>query len=101
MSDCIWIHYARPRPHWYGLDEAARVEKRADWKRVADTSAGKGGAFLGRYHVRGQHDFETVELWRFPTAEAAFEHWSALTAAAYGEFNAFANNIGLAAEAPL
>ncbi len=37
MSDCIWIHYARPRPHWYGLDEAAKAQKRADWKRVADT----------------------------------------------------------------
>jgi hypothetical protein len=71
MSECIWIHYARPRPHWYGLD---------------------------RYHIRGQQDFETVEIWRFLTAEAAFEHWAALTAVAYGELNAFANNIGLAIE---
>ena len=46
----------------------------------------------------GQQDFETVEIWKFPSAEAAFEHWSALTAAGYGELNAFAHNIGLAIE---
>ena len=99
MSDCIWIHYARPRPHWYALDEAARRDKLASWAAVRANSGRSGGTFLGRYHVRGQHDFETVEIWRFPTAEAAFQHWSDLTAAAYGEFNAFANNIGLATEA--
>jgi hypothetical protein len=100
MNDCIWIHYARPRPHWYGLDEDARAERLARWKAVSDSSAKDGGACLGRYHVRGQHDFETVEIWRFPSAEAAFQHWSALTAAGYGELNAFANNIGLSTGAP-
>ena len=65
---------------------------------AAEASLAAGGSRLGRYHIRGQQDFETVEIWRFPSAEAAFEHWSALTAAAYGEFNAFANNIGLAIE---
>jgi hypothetical protein len=100
MSGCIWIHYARPRPHWYGLDDAARGEHEARWRIAADKSVTAGGARLGRYHVRGQHDFETVEIWRFPNAEAAFAHWSALTAAGYGEFNAFANNIGLSFEEP-
>jgi len=96
MGDCIWIHYARPRPHWYGLDEAAKADKQAQWRAVARTSTQTGGTCLGTYHVRGQHDFETVEIWRFPNAESAFEHWSALTGAAYAEFHAFANNIGLA-----
>lgn len=99
MSACIWIHYARPRPHWYGLDASAQQEKRDAWAAVASRSTAEGGSSLGRYHVRGQHDFETVELWRFPDAEAAFRHWAALTAAGYGELNAFANNIGLAEEA--
>ncbi len=99
MSDCIWIHYARPRPHWYGLDEVDRQERRKAWTAVADASATQGGACLGRYHVRGQHDFEIVEIWRFPDAEAAFAHWAALTAAGYGELNAFCNNIGLSAAA--
>ena len=100
MSDCIWIHYARPRPHWYGLDEAEKRDRTATWTAVAEQSTRDGGVFQGRYHVRGQHDFETVETWRFPDAEAAFRHWAALSAAGYGEFNAFANNIGLAVEAP-
>ncbi len=100
MSDCIWIHYARPRPHWYSLDEDAKREKLAAWKAVADASAKAGGVCYGRYHVRGQHDFETVETWRFPDAEAAFRHWAALSGAGYAECNAFANNIGLSVEAP-
>jgi len=99
MSACVWIHYARPRPHWYGLDEATRSAKQARWQAVADASAQAGGTFLGRYHVRGQHDFETVELWCFATPDAAFRHWAALTEAGYGECHAFANNIGLAVEA--
>ncbi len=98
MSACIWIHYARPRPHWYDLDKAAQGKNKAAWTAVAARSTENGGAFLGRYHVRGQHDFETVEIWRFPDAEAAFQHWAELTAAGYGECNAFANNIGLADE---
>ena len=65
MSDCIWIHYARPRPHWYGLDEAERRDRTATWTAVAEQSTRDGGVFQGRYHVRGQHDFETVETWRF------------------------------------
>lgn len=100
MGDCIWIHYARPRPHWYSLDESVRADRQVAWRSVADDSRRKGGVCLGNYHVRGQHDFETVEIWRFPNAESVFEHWSALTGAAYAELYAFANNIGLAAEAP-
>ena len=98
MSDCIWIHYARPRPHWYIQAEAVKREKLAAWQAVAETSVKEGGKCHGRYHVRGQHDFETVETWHFPDAEAAFRHWAALSATGYGEFNAFANNIGLSVE---
>lgn len=94
----IWIHYARPRPHWYSLDDAEQSARQAEWKVAANNSVAAGGACLGRYHVRGQQDFETVEIWRFPDAEAAFAHWAALTRAGYGEFNAFANNIGLSME---
>jgi hypothetical protein len=98
MSACIWIHYARPRPHWYGLDEATRAARQASWREVAAASTEVGGTCLGTYHVRGQHDFETVTLWRFLDADAAFRHWAALTAAGYGECHAFANTIGLAGE---
>lgn len=98
MNDCVWIHYARPRPHWYGLDEAAKAGREAEWRAVTAASRKNGGTCVGTYHVRGQHDFETVEIWRFPSAEAAFDHWSKLTAKGYGEWFAFSNNIGLAAE---
>ena len=79
-------------------DVATQGAHEKTWGAAAEASLAAGGSRLGRYHIRGQQDFETVEIWRFPSAEAAFEHWSALTAAAYGEFNAFANNIGLAIE---
>src|SRR6202451_1052837 len=98
MSECIWIHYARPRPHWYRLDAPIQAAHEKTWAMAAQASLAAGGSRLGRYHIRGQQDFETVEIWRFPRAEAAFEYWSALTAAAYGELNAFANHLGLAIE---
>jgi hypothetical protein len=100
MGDCIWIHYARPRPHWYALDAAAQAARREAWRDLEEASRARGGTPLGTYHVRGQHDFETVTIWRFPDAEAAFAHWAGLTGAQYGEFNAFSNAVGLASEAP-
>jgi len=98
MTDCIWIHYSRPRPHWYLLDEAVQREKLATWDAVRERATGEGAEPTGRYHVRGQHDFQEVEIWRFPSVEAAFEHWSRLTAAGYNELFAFSNNVGLALE---
>lgn len=98
MSACIWIHYARPRPHWYGLDAETQAAHEKSWSEAAAKSVADGGSRVGRFHVRGQQDFETVEIWRFADAETAFDHWARLTAAAYGEFNAFANNIGLSME---
>lgn len=95
MSEYIWIHYSRPRPHWYRLSPADRDARQAQWAAIAEASRASGGASVGRYHIRGQHDFETVEIWRFPSAEAAFDHWSRLTAASYNEWFAFSNNIGL------
>ena len=101
MADTIWIHYARPRPHWYRLDEAAKTTKTAAWAVVKTVSEQAGATCLGRYHIRGQHDFETVELWRFSNPEAAFDHWARLTAATYNEWYAFSNNVGLSLDAPL
>ena len=61
MSECIWIHYARPRPHWYGLDAATQAAHKKTWGAAAEASLATGGSRLGRYHIRGQQDFETVE----------------------------------------
>jgi hypothetical protein len=95
MTESVWIHYARPRPHWYALAADKRAERRAVWAGVAQESEARGGRRIGTYHVRGQHDFETVEIWGFPSVEAAFDHWVRLTGHAYNEWFAFANNIGI------
>jgi hypothetical protein len=100
MTDAIWIHYARPRPRWYQLSHDEQTGRQAVWSAAGETSKAAGGEPLGRYHIRGQHDFETVEMWRFPNAQAAFDHWARLTAAGYNELFAFSNNIGLTAEQP-
>lgn len=94
-GESIWIHYARPRPHWYELAEEKQRNLTAQWKEVRDASVAAGAVALGCYHIRGQHDFETVDLWRFPSPEAAFDHWARLTSAHYNEWFAFANNVGL------
>ena len=98
MSETIWIHYARPRPHWYALPQDERSAKRAVWDDTARASTEAGARHMGTYHIRGQHDFETVEIWTFQSPEAALDHWSRLTAAAYNEWFAFANNIGRAGD---
>ena len=99
MTDWIWIHYARARPHWYELSAAERDAKLSDWKAVSEESQTASGIFNGRFHVRGQSDFATVETWTFVSADGAFDHWSRLTRAGYAEWFVSANNIGLRDEA--
>ena len=96
MGDCVWIHYSRPRPPWYELPEAERAALRQAWNEIASRSQASGGQRLGRWHVRGQGDYSTVEIWRFAGVEQAFDHWARLTAAGYGDWSAFANSVGLA-----
>jgi hypothetical protein len=98
MTDCIWIHYARPRPHWYELDEARQTTLQRSWDDVRDLATAEGAVRVGGYHIRGNHDFETVEIWRFATPEAAFEHWVKLTLQGYNEWFAYENNIGFGVE---
>ena len=92
---CLWLHYARPRPHWYTLADTRRSALLADWAAVRDAAQGAGAECRGRFHIRGQHDFETVETWVFADSASAFAHWQALVDARYSEFFAFSNNIGL------
>ena len=98
MSDWIWINYTRARPHWYELDESLRAAKLAGWNAIRADSTAQGGTCHGRYHVRGQSDYATVETWNFPSADAAFDHWSRLTRDGYAEWFVSANNIGLREE---
>lgn len=95
---CVWIHYARPRPHWYLVEEMEKSTLKVAWAAVDDGARAAGATCTGIYHIRGQHDFETVSVWTFPTSQAAYEHWQALVEARYSEFFAFTNNIGFALE---
>lgn len=92
----IWLHYARPRSHWYELDAARQETLKASWQDVRTGASASGAQQLGTYHIRGNHDFETVEIWSFPNAEAAYAHWVAMTDATYNEWFAYANNLGFA-----
>ncbi|WP_284948075.1 hypothetical protein [Acidisoma cladoniae] len=100
MTDWIWIHYTRARPHWYELSDADRAAKRAAWADVARETEAAGGISHGRYSVRGQSDFAIVETWGFPSADAAFDHWSRLTRAGYAEWFVSTNTIGLRCKDP-
>lgn len=93
---CLWLHYARPRPHWYLVPEQEKAVLVENWAAVAARVQAQGAVRQGRYHIRGQHDFETVEVWTFLSSQAAFDYWNALVSAKYVEFFAFSNNIGLA-----
>jgi hypothetical protein len=95
MRDWIWIHYTRARPHWYELEAEERDAKLRAWAAIRAESEARGGRFHGRYHVRGQSDYSTVETWTFQSVEDAFDHWSRITGAGYAEWFVSANNIGL------
>ena len=97
----IWIHYARPRPHWYRLNDAEKAKKAAVWAEAEELSKAQGAVCVGRYHIRGQHDFQSVQVWQFTSPEAAFDHWDRLTSVGYNEWNAFTNNIGMELNLPI
>lgn len=94
MSDVIWIHFALPRSAWYEQSENRRAELERRWEEVRAGSRAQGAANGGRYHVRGQSDYSTVEVWRFADADAAFDHWVRLTAAGYGQWFRSSNSLG-------
>lgn len=98
MSGTIWIHYSRPRPQWYRLSAEEQANRRSTWDQAARASIDDGAKKVGSYHIRGQHDFQTVDIWQFANAEAAFDHWARLTAVGYNELFAFSNNVGMALE---
>lgn len=94
MSEVVWIHYSRPRPGWYELDEPARDGANADFAAVRDASEGHGGTQVGSYFVRGQSDYSSVEVWTFPDVDAAFDHWRRLVDAGYAKWFDAANSVG-------
>lgn len=90
----LWINYSRPRTAWYGLPPGERGALQAKWGDVRNASKEAGGQQIGIFEVRGQSDYNTAEIWIFPSADDAFDHWARLTAAEYAEWFASANSIG-------
>jgi hypothetical protein len=96
MTDVVWVHYARPRPHWYSASREEQRRLQSLWAEVAEHSRARGAARIGRWSVRGQSDFSTVEIWTFGDAEAVLEHWNGLIEVGYPEWFSCANSLGTA-----
>jgi len=95
MLNWVWVHYARPRPSWYGTNDDAKQAMLEQCAAVTSDSEAAGARKLGHWSVRGQSDFSTVEIWEFPSAEAALSHWDALAAIGYRDLFTSANSIGM------
>lgn len=99
MTDIVWIHFALPRTSWYALDTTSRDALNADWESVRTRSRESGASGGQKYHVRGQGDYSTVEVWHFPDVNMVYEHWRALTAKSYLEWFTASNSFGPPVEA--
>lgn len=95
----VWIHYARARTRWYETEPSIRAANSTAWEMVDQRSFESGGELNGVFHVRGQSDWTTVEIWSFPTPETAFDHWARKVDAGYAQWFAFSNNLGTSIEA--
>jgi len=96
MSEVIWIHFALPRSAWFERSDEERGQLERRWDDVRAASMALGASNHGPYHVRGQSDYSTVEVWHFQNADAAFDHWVRLTEAGYSEWFQSSNSIGAA-----
>ncbi|MEU7041987.1 hypothetical protein AB0A77_13130 [Streptomyces varsoviensis] len=92
----VWLHYSLPRTAWFELEPAARARHEEAFRAERDASERLGGRRAGTFHVRGQSDYSEVEIWFFPTAELAFDHWSRLVTAGYTDCFEFSNQVGTA-----
>jgi len=95
MTNVIWIHQARPRPGWYELSATDKTELLESWEGLNSRATESGAEHLGKYSVRGQSDFSTVEVWKFDGPEEAFRFWSDRVEASYAAWFTFANQLGV------
>jgi hypothetical protein len=94
MNPILWLHHSRPRSRWYELPTAERERLLAGWQALDNASVQAGGEHLGDYRVRGQSDWSTVSVWRFPDVDAVFAHWQERVRAGYSTWFAFGNAMG-------
>lgn len=70
------------------------------WDELDAFALGDGGEFFGRYSIRGQSDFSTLEIWKFASASRAHEFWERRVEGSYSRFFAFSNQLGLSLPGP-
>lgn len=95
MTESIWVHQARPRTTWYGLDEERRTALLAAWAKLDDQATERGAQQVGEYSIRGQSDYSTLEVWRFGSPEEVHDFWAARVQADYAVWFAFSNQLGV------
>ncbi|WP_030889928.1 MULTISPECIES: hypothetical protein [Streptomyces] len=98
MNDVVWLHHSLPRTAWFELTPEEQALREEAFRAQRELSLRQGASRQGRFHVRGQGDYSHVEIWYFPSAEHAFDHWSRLVAAGYTACFEFSNQVGTAAE---
>ncbi len=92
MAPTIWIHQTRNRPGWYELPPHEQDRLRAQWDEA--DAVQKGAILVGRYTIRGQSDYSTLEVWELPSPEAAYDFWDNRVRAGYTVWNISANLVG-------
>lgn len=90
-----WVHQFRPRSAWYTLDEQQRLELRRSWDRARAAALASGARVLSRSTIRGQSDYERLEIWLFPTSLELEAYWDQLTALRYLDWYDTSNLVGV------
>ena len=92
----VWLHFFRPRPGWYGLEDAEQQRLLDVWRAIGhDVERREQAERLGEYAVRGQSIHERVQVWRFSSAAALEAYWSQLLGAGYADWRESENVVGV------
>jgi hypothetical protein len=95
MSNCLWIHHSLPRSIWYELDIGTRESILKLWEEEDSRAIVSGAMRMGKYSVRGQSDFSSVEVWKFSDIENVVKFWNQRVRNEYSKWFAFSNEVGV------
>jgi hypothetical protein len=91
----VWVHTFRPRSAWYLLGGDERRRLLDEWAGSAERASSSGARRVGRFSVRGQSDYERLEVWLFPTSDALEAYWADLTDHKYADWFETSNLVGV------
>jgi hypothetical protein len=94
----VWVHQFRPRSAWYSLDDGQQEELRRAWDRTRASALAAGNQFLARATIRGQSDYERLEVWLFSNSAALEAFWEELVSQRYLDWNDTSNLVGVATQ---